>query len=73
MKRHLTLATFRKVETLHEMMIRATMPRTSAADQTPLLAFAAPTASEVIARRVGSRLVRPVPVLTFKLEEVAHA
>ena len=67
------LATVRSVRRLEEQMMRAMMPRTSAADPTPLPAFAAPSAAEILARRRGSRLVRPVPGLTFTIAETIHA
>lgn len=62
-----TLSAFRAFTKAEERMIRASMPKTAAADPTPLPAFAAPQFGEVVARRNGSRLVRP---LTFKLAEV---
>ena len=67
------LATVRSVHRLEEQMMRAMMPRTNAADPTPLPAFAAPSTTEIRARHRDSRLVRPVPALTFTLAEVAHA
>ena len=68
MKKTITLATFRRVHAAEETMMRIVMPRTSASDPLPSLPFTAP--GEVIARRTGSRLARP---LTFTMAEVAHA
>jgi len=67
MNRHLGF--YRNVARLEEAMIRAAMPRTFAVDIDPLPGFAAPTRSEVLASRPGSRLVRP---LTFTIAEVAR-
>jgi hypothetical protein len=65
MKKRITLHTFRRVGAAEEAMMRAVMPRASAADPEPLQRFAAPAVEEV-ARRGGARLVRP---LTFTLAE----
>lgn len=56
--RRITLDTFRRIGRQEETMMRAVMPRTSANDTTPLVAFAAPAVGEVVARRDGSRLVK---------------
>ena len=64
-----TLRRFREMARLEEQVIRAVMPRLSAADPEPLLAYAAPTAGEVVTRRDGSRLVKR----SFTFAEVAHA
>ena len=70
MRKTITLDTFRRVARAEETMMRSVMPRTSAADAAPLApAFAFVRASEV-ARRDGSRLVKPAG---FKLAEVCHA
>ena len=58
MRTRITLSTFRKVGAMEETMMRATMPRTSAADPEPLVRFAMPAAGEVVARRDGTRLMR---------------
>ena len=70
MRPRVSLKTFRKISAAEEAMIRATMPRTSAADPLPLPAFAAPRAVSVVANRDGSRLVRP---LTATLAERSAA
>lgn len=70
MRSRITLHTFRKIAKLEEQMLRATMPRISAADAAPLEPHFAPTATEVVARRAGSRLVKP---LTATLAEVVNA
>lgn len=49
--RRITLHTFRQVSRAEELMIRAAMPRISAADPIPLPAFAAPLAGESLRRR----------------------
>lgn len=69
MRPRITLNTFRRVAKLEENMIRASMPRTAAADATPLPVFAG-VATETVAVRGGVRLVRP---LTATLQEVARA
>lgn len=65
----ITLNTFRKMDVAEEIMIRVVMPTTSARDLAPLVPHFLPARSETVARRAGSRLVRP---LTFTLAEVAH-
>lgn len=69
MRPRITLNTFRRIDRIEEQMIRAAMPRTSAADPEPLAVHAAPTQTEVVARRSGSRLVRP---LTATIAEVVR-
>lgn len=72
MRPRITLNTLRRLSAAEEAMMRACMPHADAADPAPLPRFAAPAAHEV-ARRTGSRLVRPVAPLTFTLAEVRHA
>lgn len=64
----ITLATFRRVDAAHESMIRACMPSASVVSA-PLDAWHAPSAVEVLAARVGSRLVRSVAPLTATIAE----
>jgi len=73
MQKRITLNTFRRLTAAEEIMIRATMPRTSAADIVPLAHRSVASPAEIIARRQASRLVRPVPVLTVTIAEVARA
>ena len=68
----ITLATFRRLAAAEETMMRGSMPLTSARDLAPLPAFHAPSASELVAARSGSRLVRPVPALTYTLAEAVR-
>ena len=72
MRNRITLNTFRRLGVAEEVMLRGSMPRTSAADPDPLPLFAAPEVGEVVmvARRDGSRLMRTAG---WKLAEVAHA
>lgn len=69
MRPRITLNTFRRIDRIEEQMIRASMPRTSASDPEPLAVHAAPTQTEIVSKRAGSRLVRP---LTFTIAEVAR-
>lgn len=57
MRPRITLATFRRIGRIEETMIRAMMPRVAAVSE-PLPVFAAPAASEMVAHRDGSRLVK---------------
>lgn len=66
MKKTITLATFRRIARAEEQMMRGSMPLTSARDLAPLPGFHAPSASEMVAARNGSRLVKP---LTFTMAE----
>lgn len=68
--RKTTIHVFRKLSRLEEMMIRAAMPRTSAADPEPLPVFAAPDPVVLATSATGLRLVKP---LTATLSEVARA
>lgn len=70
MTRRITLNTFRRVAKLEETMIRASMPRTAAADPVPLPVFATPGVYETVSVRAGLRLVRP---LTATIAEAARA
>ena len=67
------LSMFRRMDRVEEQLVRACMPRTAQADPEALPAFAAATRMEVLARRCGTRLLRPVPSLTFTIAEVANA
>lgn len=67
--KHISLSTFRRVSDAEEAMIRASMPRTAAADPTPLW-VAEQHAVQVVSNRSGSRLVRP---LTYTIAEAAKA
>lgn len=68
MKKTITLHTFRKVARAEEQMLRAMMPRTSAADPLPIETSSTP---RVVVRSVnGLRLVKP---LTFTMQEVVNA
>lgn len=62
-----TLNVFKSIVRLEEQMIRASMPRTSAADPKPTTPWV-DAHRAVVASRSGSRLVRP---LTYTLAEVA--
>ncbi len=70
MKTRITLGTFRKVGRLEETMIRAAMPRTSERDSEQLAPFAGRPEINVLARRAGVNLVKP---LTATIAEVANA
>jgi hypothetical protein len=70
MKPRITLNTFRRIGHLEETMIRAAMPRTSDRDAEPLAPFAGRPEVNVLARRAGVNLVRP---LTATVAEVARA
>ena len=59
MRSRFTLQTLRRYSQIEEQMIRASMPRTSAADSAPLIPSFARDAI-AIASRGGSRLVRPL-------------
>lgn len=73
MKKTLTLNTFRRMTVLEEQMLRATMPKTSALDVTPLEPHFAVGRSHVIASLGGTRLARrSMADLTYTLAEVAH-
>lgn len=69
MRLRITLNTFRKVRRQEETMMRATMPRTSERDAEPLAPFAGRPEVNVLARRAGVNLVKP---LTATIAEVAH-
>ena len=64
MRRTITLNTFRKVHVAEEAIIRASMPRTSAADIEPLAFYAnaGPKARRTFTMKAG-----------WTLREVAHA
>ncbi len=66
----ITIHTFRKIGRIEETMIRATMPRTSDHDAEPLAPFAGRPDVNVLARRAGVNLVRP---LTATMPEVVSA
>ena len=71
MRKRISLATFRRVAAAEEAMIRATMPRTSAADSDVVLSYGKPSRAEVLAKRAGTRLVRVVAApLTYTLADV---
>lgn len=65
-----TVSIFRRHVIAEEQMIRAAMPRTSAADPEPLVT--ARRAVVVVANRGNARLVKVVPSLTFTLAEVTR-
>jgi hypothetical protein len=67
MTKKVSLATLRRLTATEEMMLRAVMPRTSEQDATPLAPSFAPAPGEVVSRRSGSRLVRP---LTYTLSDL---
>jgi hypothetical protein len=69
MKRTVTLHTFRKLARAEEAMMRASMPRTSAADAAPLTSPILPARADVAVARVPRRFVAPGP-LTYTLAEV---
>lgn len=73
MKHRITLNTFRKLNAAEEQMIRSTMPRTSAADATPLAPHFAQERSTVVGSVGGTRLARRShAALTYTLSEVAR-
>lgn len=73
MKKRITLNTFRKMNVAEEQMIRATMPRTSAADVAPLVPHFAAERSTVVATVAGTRLARrSMAALTYTMAEVAR-
>ena len=67
MKR-VTLNTFRRMTAAEEHMMRAVMPKTSAADAEPLVPHMGRPAVQVVARtQSGARLVKAAQPLTFTL------
>lgn len=70
MKTRISLSTFRKVGRMEETLIRATMPRVSEHDVEPLAPFAGRPEVNVLARRAGVNLVKP---LTATVQEVVNA
>jgi hypothetical protein len=69
MRRTITLSTFRKLEAAEETMLRAMMPRTAAADTTPLTSPIRPAKAARAVWRNGRRVAAAQP-LTFTLAEV---
>lgn len=70
MKTRITLSTFRRLGRAEETVLRAVMPRTAAQDAEPLAPFAGRPEVNVLARRAGVNLVKP---LTATIAEVANA
>jgi hypothetical protein len=68
MKKTITLATFRRVERLQDDMMRAAMPRTAAADPTPLVTAITGQRTARRAWSAGSLITKGA----FTLAEVAR-